>query len=153
MIKAIYVTGAHSGTQESVDEVDVVLGCGIVGDRNFDEADWPGQNVTFVESEEIERFNQTYEQNIDLSATRRNIVTQGIRLNDLVGKEFRVGETRFIGVELCEPCAGLGATLENDKLSKAQVVKAFTHKAGLRANALSNGKLSVGMTFRYRRTP
>ena len=106
---------------------------------------YPGQNVTLVEAEEIERLNDEHGQSIDQNATRRNIITRGVRLNELVGKEFRIGDVVLFGVELCEPCAGLGGMLENDSMSNAEIVKALTHKAGLRTDVRQSGTISVGM--------
>lgn len=145
MIKAIFTASENLGGQRQVPEIDLVAGKGIKGDRNFDRSQWPGQNITFIELEEINAFNQRFSQQISLSDTRRNVITEGVRLNDLVGQIFRIGDVSFKGVELCEPCATLGALLENDSVSKKAVVKAFTHKAGLRADILSDGQISVGM--------
>tara|TARA_R110000851_G_scaffold214995_1_gene367726 strand:+ start:15741 stop:16199 length:459 start_codon:yes stop_codon:yes gene_type:complete len=145
MIKAIFTASENLGGQRQVPAIDLVAGKGIKGDRNFDRSQWPGQNITFIELEEINTFNQRFSQQISLSDTRRNVITEGIRLNDLVGQIFRIGDVSFKGVELCEPCSTLGALLQNDSLSKKAVVKAFTHKAGLRADVLSDGQISVGM--------
>lgn len=145
MIKAIFTASENLGGQRQVPEIDLVAGKGIKGDRNFDRSQWPGQNITFIEQEEISAFNQRFSQQISLSDTRRNVITEGVRLNDLVGQIFRIGDVSFKGVELCEPCSTLGGLLENDNVSKKAVVKAFTHKAGLRADVLSDGQISVGM--------
>ncbi len=145
MIKAIFTASENLGGQRQVPAIDLVAGKGIKGDRNFDRSQWPGQNITFIELEEINAFNQRFSQQISLSDTRRNVITEGVRLNDLVGQIFRIGDVSFKGVELCEPCSTLGALLQNDSLSKKAVVKAFTHKAGLRADILSDGQISVGM--------
>ena len=139
MIKAMFIADQSLGQQRQVSEIELVKGKGIVGDRNFDQARWPGQNITFIEQEQIDQFNQDYQQQIGLADTRRNIITTGIRLNDLVGKEFMIGETRLKGVELCEPCATLGRLLANDTILKKEVVRAFVHKSGLRADVISNG--------------
>ena len=147
MIIAMYVSGKRGEQQRAANEVDVVAGCGIVGDRNFRKARWPGQNITFIESEEIDRYNRDYAQDIPVGATHRNIITQGVRLNALVGREFSVGAVRFKGVELCEPCSRLGGNLANDTIARKEVVRAFVHRAGLRADVLSDGKLAVGMEF------
>ncbi|BDZ73952.1 hypothetical protein GCM10025856_16710 [Methylophaga marina] len=147
MIHTIYIAEHNLGKQLKVDKVDLIMGKGIVGDRNFDRAQWPGQNITFIEMEEIEAFNNNYQQRIQLADTRRNVITQGIRLNDLVGKEFLIGGVRFKGIELCEPCATLGKLLSNDTIAKKDVVKAFVHKSGLRADVLSDGEIHAGMTF------
>lgn len=145
MIKAIFTASENLGGQRQAPAIDLVAGKGIKGDRNFDRSQWPGQNITFIELEEINAFNQRFSQQISLSDTRRNVITEGVRLNDLVGQIFRIGDVSFKGVELCEPCSTLGALLQNDSLSKKAVVKAFTHKAGLRADILSDGQISVGM--------
>ena len=117
MIHTIFIAEHSLGKQVQVDKIELITAKGIVGDRNFDRAQWPGQNITFIEIEEIEAFNNNYQQRIQLADTRRNIITQGIRLNDLVGKEFSIGNVRFKGVELCEPCATLGKLLGNDTLA------------------------------------
>ncbi|MBJ7555639.1 MOSC domain-containing protein [Marinomonas spartinae] len=147
MIKNIFVAKKSKMPQIEIEAVKVDAGKGIVGDRNYAKRQEEGQNITFVESEEIDAFNTNFKQQIGLSATRRNIVTEGVRLNHLVGKEFMIGDVRFYGVELCEPCAFLGQLLANDSLSPPQVVKAWVHRGGLRANVLSTGILKTGMPF------
>jgi MOSC domain-containing protein YiiM len=127
--------------------VRVVAGAGIEGDRYFDAHDEPGQNITFVEAEAIEAFAQEHRRPMDLSVTGRNIVTRGVRLNELVGREFIVGSVRFRGVELCEPCLSLGEALASLTLSPAHVVKHWGRRGGLRADALTGGELSVGAGF------
>jgi MOSC domain-containing protein YiiM len=127
--------------------VRVVAGAGIEGDRYFDAHDEPGQNITFVEAEEIEAFAQEHRRPADLSATGRNVITRGVRLNELVGREFMVGAVRFRGIELCEPCLTLGEALASPTLSPARVVKHWVRRGGLRADALTSGELSVGAGF------
>lgn len=126
MIKSLYVAQQRRGEQQKVPEIRVVAGRGIVGDRSFDKSKWPGQTVAE-------------------HATRRNVVTEGVRLNDLVGREFSVGGVRFRGVEPCEPCAFLGELLANESIAGKDVVKAWIGRGGLRADALSDGTLKIGM--------
>ncbi len=147
MIKAIYVAKKSRQAQIGIDAVKVDAGKGIVGDRYYAKRGDVGLNITFVESEAIEAFNEHFEQNIEWHATRRNIITQGVRLNQLVGKEFSIGSVRFRGVELCDPCAFLGHSLKNDSLSAPQVVKAWTQQGGLRADVLTTGILRIGAPF------
>lgn len=149
MIKSLFITSQTGGVLEQVERVQVVAGDGIVGDRNFKKRKWPGQNITFVSLEAIEQFNRDYHQSIDVSATRRNVITSGVDLNALVGKSFSIGEVVFMGVELCEPCKSLGDALMNDGISSVEVVKAFLHSGGLRADVCSDGELSVGMSFKF----
>ena len=63
---------------------------GVVGDRNFGVSRHPGQNLTLVEAEEIERFCAEQARVPDLRLTRRNLVTRGVRLNELVNREFSI---------------------------------------------------------------
>ncbi|ETI62291.1 MOSC domain-containing protein [Marinomonas profundimaris] len=147
MIQAIYVAKKSKQPQIEIDAVKVDAGKGIVGDRYYGKKGIDGPNITFVESEEIAAFNANFGQHIVHSATRRNILTQGVRLNQLVGQEFSIGDVRFYGVELCEPCGSLGKSLANDSLTSSQVVRAWLHRGGLRANVLSTGILRAGMQF------
>jgi MOSC domain-containing protein YiiM len=143
-IERIFTRGGDGKPQLEHTRVRVVAGEGIEGDRYFGRAEEPGQNVTFIEAEEIEAFLGALGRPVDLALTGRNIVTRGIRLNDLVGKEFVVGAVRFRGVELCEPCTGLGHAMAAPDLTPAQVVKRMVHRAGLRADALSTGEIACG---------
>jgi hypothetical protein len=143
-IEAIYVAAGDGEPLRTVERAVLTAGAGIAGDRYYGRAGKPGRNVTLIEAEAIERFNADYRANAPLGATRRNIVTRGIRLNDLVGREFLIGGVRALGIELCEPCSILGANLATPAVDKAAVVRAFVHRAGLRADLLSSGEVAVG---------
>lgn len=145
MIELICIAREGDAQPTAVDEAELVAGKGIVGDKNFAKEQWPGQNVTLIEAEEIECFNESNNLGFSPHIFRRNIMTRGVRLNELVGLQFSIGKVQFYGVELCEPCASLGDYLATDSLAGAAVVKALTHRAGLRANVLSSGQISVGM--------
>lgn len=99
MIEEIYIAPSRGADQLQLNIAELVQGKGIIGDRNFDKSNWPGQNITFIEIEEIESFNRAFNRSIKSSSTRRNIITRGIRLNELVGKTFIIGECRFRGIE------------------------------------------------------
>lgn len=146
-IERIYIRAPNATTQTELRSARIVTGEGIEGDRYFGRHEEPGQNVSFVEAEEIEAFQAEQGMPPDLSITGRNIVTRGVRLNELVGREFTVGTLRFRGVELCEPCGGLGRKLQTPNLSPPDVVRRLVHRAGLRADVLSGGELQVGAEF------
>ena len=146
-IERIFTRPATGSLQYEHTVVRIAAGKGIEGDRYFDKHDEPGQNITFVEAEAIECFLNEQGLPSDLSISGRNVITRGVRLNHLVGREFLVGGLRFRGVELCEPCLGLGAKLATPLLSPAKVVKCLVRKAGLRADALSSGELGLGAAF------
>lgn len=147
MIEAIFVANEKSAPQIEVREIAVTARKGIVGDRHFNRNKCPGQNVTFIEAEEIDAFNTAYKRSLKLGDIRRNIITRSVRLNDLVGKSFQIGSVEFYGVELCEPCKTIGNLLASSDMRAQDVIGAWVHKSGLRANVIKSGILRVGMPF------
>ena len=143
-VERIFVKPLSGGPQVEQDQVAVVAGAGIEGDRYFGRHEEPGQNLTLVEAEEIESFLTEHKRPYDLSVTSRNLVTRGVRLNDLLGREFHIGEVKLRGFELCEPCLELGTVLASPQLVAARVVKHFVHRAGLRADVLTGGTIARG---------
>jgi len=116
-----------------VDSVDAVAGQGLQGDRHFQEQGAePGQALTLVEAEVLEDVGLTGAQ------SRRQVVVRGVRLNDLVGRRFRVGEVECLGVELCEPCLHL------QQMTRPGIIKELVHRGGLNADILNDGRIVVG---------
>jgi MOSC domain-containing protein YiiM len=143
-VVGIFVAPTGEASPESRDEVLAVAGRGLEGDRYFDgtgtysQTPGTGRNVTLIESEALEAAAKDYKVDLPPGASRRNIVTEGVALNHLVGKEFTVGGVRLKGTRLCEPCSHLA------KLTGKPVVKALIHRAGLRADILEGGPIHVG---------
>ena len=143
-ITAIFVATTKHAGQIAVDAVQIKTGRGIVGDRFFGfSRKNPGRNITLLESEVIEEFNSLYSQSIGLNATRRNLVTRGIRLNDLVGKTFMIGDVLCLGIELCEPCKVMARHFPATTLYQADIIRAFTGRGGIRAAVLSDGIIKL----------
>jgi MOSC domain-containing protein len=125
------------------DLAELQAGKGIIGDRYYSSqgtfsealADAADFQVTLIEQEEIDFFNQKTGFKYSGKDFRRNIVTSGIRLNDFEGKEFSIGNVKLRGVRLCEPCAYLSDLLG------PEVLQHMVHKAGLRAQVLVDGKI------------
>jgi MOSC domain-containing protein YiiM len=90
-----------------------------------------GTEITFIEQEAIEAMRREGVR-ISPDQTRRNIITQGVSLNDLVGREFMVGASRLRGVRLREPCDYLASRTD------PQVKQSMAHRGGLRANILTD---------------
>ena len=133
------------GPMRSVNELVVVAGAGIVGDRYYGtQQSYPGQNLTLIESEEIEAFNARFGAKVGLTDPRRNVITRNVRLNSLVGLEFSVGMVKVRGVQLCEPCKTLASHLSSTGLRDSEIVRALTHRAGLRVDVLGSGHIRLG---------
>jgi MOSC domain-containing protein YiiM len=143
-IERIFLAPEPGGALIEVPHIRVTAGEGVEGDRYFNAKDEPGQNITLVEAEVIEAFNASFGTRHELSCTRRNLVTRGVRLSQLVGKEFTVGSVRLRGAELCEPCMGLGEAMATEAVTPAAVVKHLVHRAGIRADILSSGIITAG---------
>ena len=105
---SINITPVAEGPIQSVKEVRALPGRGLEGDRYFDHPrPDPRKELTLVEAEAIEAFRSEFKIDFGLSGTRRNVITRGVPLNRLVGKEFWIGEVKARGLQLCEPCATL----------------------------------------------
>jgi len=149
-LESIHIATAAASPMQGLMDVQAVAGEGLAGDRygakrgTFSGSPKPGRQVTFIEAEAIEAL--VGEQNLHLAAgeSRRNLVTRGVPLNHLVGREFQIGEARFRGYELCEPCEHLA------KLSgKPGILPGLVHRGGIRAEILQGGLLRVGDPIHY----
>ena len=131
-VEQIAITLEESALPGTVDQVEVSA-TGISGDRYAEKGD-----ITLIEAEAIEAF--TAETGIELShqESRRQVLTRGIRLGDLVGKRFTVGEVEVEGRELCEPCSHL------QSLTRPGVLRGMVHRAGLNADIVTPGRIAVG---------
>ena len=124
---------------QKINHAKALKGRGLLEDRNFKEENQKECQITLIEIENIEYYNDISKTNISPLDFRRNIVTKNIRLNELVGKEFYVGEVMLKGHDLCRPCKYL-----QEKLKQNTLVKELLRKAGLRCEILTSGKINVG---------
>ena len=139
-IEHIFVAAAKGEPVQSVNSVEALPEQGLRGDRYAlaTNRDAPDYQVTLIEIENIESFAQTTGLPLTPGMPRRNIVTRGVRLNELCGKRFRVGVATFEGLELCEPCAIFA------KVTHREALKFFVRKGGLRARIIEGGEVRVG---------
>tara|TARA_B100001123_G_C15075125_1_gene933287 strand:- start:548 stop:988 length:441 start_codon:yes stop_codon:yes gene_type:complete len=135
----IAISENFKGKMLGIPTVKVVAKKGIVGDRHFRENNNEKSQITLIESENIKYYNQKYKTSIAYIDFRRNIITSGIKLNELLGREFFVGEIKVKAHDLCRPCKYLQKTLDQENL-----IKEFLQKGGLRCELLNSGKISVG---------
>ena len=139
-VEAIFLSPEHGELPTAVERVRARAGRGLEGNRYYwdDGSATPGCAITLIASEAVEAVASEGDVSVEPAATRRNVLTRGIDVNALVGKRFRIGTVECEGVELCEPCT----TLEG--LTQPGVVKAFVHRAGLNADILTDGEISLG---------
>ena len=124
---------------QNVNKVEAIKGQGLLNDRKLMKNNQKERQITLIEIENINYFNKISKTNIPPLDFRRNIITEDIRLNELVGKEFIIGNVKLKAHDLCRPCKYL-----QDKLKQKKFVKDFLHKGGLRCEILISGKINVG---------
>jgi MOSC domain-containing protein YiiM len=131
-VDAIHIAAEHEHLPAPVDAVEVTAQ-GLRGDRCYGR-----RNITLIEAEALEGMRA--DMGIELSAaeSRRQILTRGIRLNDLAGERFTVGEVECVGEEWCEPCEHLQG------LTRPGVLRGLVHRGGLRADIVRGGRIAVG---------
>lgn len=142
-VHAIHVAPESGASVERVERAEAIARRGLRGDRYFlDEgtfADRDGSDVTLIEREALAAVERDYDVALEPGAHRRNVTTEGIGLNHLIDRRFRVGEAVCEGRELCEPCSYLERHLEREGVRKALV-----HRGGLRARIVEGGSIEPG---------
>ena len=141
MSKVIKIGIAKNSSEEiqEVKEINVSAGKGIIGDRYFNEKNEDRNQLTLIESENIDYYNDKFNLKIPYLNFRRNIVTKGIKLNDLVGKKLIIGKTEIKGIDLCRPCKSL-----QENLSQKNIIKEFLKMGGLRCEILTSSNIKSG---------
>jgi MOSC domain-containing protein YiiM len=144
-VSQILIAGSPDSPMASRSEVHALPGRGLEGDRYFDgkgtfspHPQKPDFEITLIEKEKLEAF--AIESGLPFTAfhARRNLVTEGVDLNALTGKEFLVGEVRIRGIRLCEPCSYLA------KATFPETLRGLVHRGGLRAQIVTEGTIRVG---------
>jgi len=135
----IGITSSKGGQIVNVIEVEALKGKGLINDRKFKENNPKECQITLIEIENIDSYNNITKTKIPPLNFRRNIITKNINLNNLLGKEFYVGKVKLIAHDLCRPCKYL-----QEKLKQKNIIKEFLNKGGLRCEILTSGKISVG---------
>lgn len=143
-VVSIHVASRAAAVTEEMREAHLVPGKGVEGDRYFNQAgtfsakSGPDRELTLIEEEALEALRRDHGIEMKAGDARRQVVTRGVALNDLVGRTFLVGGVRLRGIRLCEPCEHLAA------LTHEQVLRALIHRGGLRAQILSDGVIRRG---------
>jgi len=132
------LTNNNNQKIKEVNSFDVIANKGVIGDRHFKDYNDPYCQLSLIESENIDFYNTKYGLNISYIDFRRNIVTKGVKLNNLVGKKFHIGNVEVEGIDLCRPCRHL-----NENLNQENIIKEFLRKGGLRCQILSSASIYI----------
>ena len=139
VVYEIGITEKNNQEIEKKESIEVVASKGIVGDRYFHDFNGDREQITLIESENIDYYNNKSNTQIPYINFRRNIITKGIKLNDLVGERIIIGSIELLVHDLCRPCKHL-----QEKLLQDNIIKEFLRSGGIRCQILNDGKINVG---------
>jgi MOSC domain-containing protein YiiM len=144
-VHGIQIAPASGAPMVELDRVTAHAGRGLEGDRYHEgTGEWSdhpgdGRGLTLVSAEAIEEANAEHPGlDVTPSDTRRNITVRGVDLDGLIGREFRIGDVRCLGVRRAEPCTYLQGLIGRP------ILPALVHRAGLRADILEGGEIAIG---------
>lgn len=143
---SIFIAAAAGAPMTELPEATAIAGAGLDGDRYRDGAGFyspvPGpRQLTLIEAETLEALMAEHAIELSEIEHRRNLTTRGVRLNDLVGKRFTIGEILCEGIRLCPPCTRL------EDLTGKPVLAPLVDRGGLRADILTGGTIRRGDTI------
>jgi MOSC domain-containing protein YiiM len=144
IVVEIYIAERSGQPMRAMSAVEGAVGRGLIGDRHCRPVDAPPSmeadlhNISLVEAEVLESLRVDHGIELDGAETRRNLVTRGVRLHELIGRQFRLGGLICEGVEVCQPCVHV-----QQKVGKP-ILRPLAHRGGLRARILASGVVRVG---------
>jgi MOSC domain-containing protein YiiM len=146
---ALFIGPDPEGPMESRNDVVAVAGLGLRGDRYFQHDAAPENRessleVTLIAAEDVTEAAERSGIDIRPEDTRRNVVTSGVRLDDLLGSTFWVGEVELEGLERNPPCSHL------ERVSGKKLLKPLIDGGGIRARILKSGTIRTGDAIRHR---
>ena len=140
IVVALFTVDRRAAPMKKVEQLYALAGRGIEGDRYFlgtgtySKSPEPGRQVTLIKSEVLESLKNKLEINVKPEESRRNILTQGIEINDLIGTEFYVGTVRLRAHRITQPCLYLEKLLDQPGLYKE-----LWDNGGISCEILSDG--------------
>lgn len=147
IVEAIYIAAEKRVPLTAVVEVLAIAGLGLQGDRYasgqgtfskpVEEGD-AGKQVTLIEAEAIDATLAESGADYRHGRSRRNLVTRGVSLNELVNCRLRIGDVLLRGDRLCPPCGHLSTLTSTDARTTLK------HRGGLRTTVLQGGTIRVG---------
>jgi hypothetical protein len=148
-VELLAVAPAAEAPMQLVQQARALAGRGLQGDRyaagagTFSPrgAHKPGYELTLIAAEVVEELTAR-DAHLDFASTRRNVLTRGIDVNALVGREFSIGEVRCRGLRLAEPCAHL------ERLAGPGLLRPLIHRGGVRIDILTDGTIYTGAESR-----
>ncbi|PSP75265.1 MOSC domain-containing protein [Halobacteriales archaeon QS_3_64_16] len=144
VVETIFTTPEGSAPMEEVAGIEAIARQGLAGDRYAKGAGYYSGldecEVTFIEQEAMAEIREEYGIDLADGRHRRNIVTSGVSVQDLLNAEFRVGEVVFEGTRPRPPCAHVEQVAEEKGVARALK----NQRGGICASVVEGGELAVG---------
>lgn len=146
-VEGIFICPTASVPMQSLERARAVAGAGLLGDRyekgiGFYSDGQDGRQLTLIEAEDLEQLEHDHAVSLSALECRRNLVTRGIALRDLIGKRFQVGAVTCLGIRMCPPCNHL------EELTRPGPLRGLARSGGIRAHILNDGEILVGDAVR-----
>lgn len=144
-VLAIHIARAASQPMASLAEALAVAGRGLDGDRYaagtgfYSNKPEPGRHVTLIAAEALRDLERAAGIRLEPGEHRRNLVTAGVDLEALIGREFQVGHVRLYGVKPCVPCVRIA-----ELTGRPDLLQALVGRGGLRTEIVRGGVIRVG---------
>jgi MOSC domain-containing protein YiiM len=148
-VESLHIVAEKSQPMATVEAVQAVAGQGLDGDRyatgkgTYSEFPEEGRQITLFEQETLEALRRDHNITLEPHQTRRNVITRGVPLNHLVGRQFLVGAVLLEGTRLNKPCQYF-----EDLLGIKSLFKSLIHRSGLNCRILTGGEIRVGDSIR-----
>jgi MOSC domain-containing protein YiiM len=145
-VEAICIAARGSAEMQPLSSVEAIAGTGLRGDRyaagtgfySQRPTDPGAREVTLIEAEVLDAVQREHGIAFSPEEHRRNLTVRGVRLGELRGQRFTIGDVVLEGVRDCPPCEHL------EQLTGKQVLRPLVERGGLRARVLVGGTIHVG---------
>ncbi|MDO9499181.1 MAG: MOSC domain-containing protein [Falsiroseomonas sp.] len=141
---AAYIAEQASMEMEELPAARMIEGVGIEGDRyatgrgTYSYKPHEDRQCTLIEMETLDALRRDHGLTLEPHESRRNLTTQGVPLNHLVGRHFRVGEVVLFGGRLNVPCKYL------DDLLGRPLFNPLLNRSGLNCRIIKGGTIRPG---------
>jgi MOSC domain-containing protein YiiM len=140
-VESLFLGPEEGGPVREVESLVAVAGRGLQGDRYFHTGDGPHDptlEITLVEIEPLERAPEEHDLVVEPIDMRRNVVTRGVTLRDLIGRKFSVGEVVIEALQDNPPCRRL------QRLTGKPLLKPLIENGGVRGRIVQGGTIRPG---------
>lgn len=144
----IWIAPTTAAAMIRLPSVQALPGLGLDGDRYAlglgTWAEWPDleKQVTLIDRDDVAAVATETRSDLSPGDARRNLVTTGIALPDLVGRWFTVGEALLFGMKRCPPCTHL------ERMTGVRLIKSMARRGGINAAVFGAGRIAEGDAVR-----